>query len=254
MKRTWLKYALLGVCAYALALAITLPARYAYSMAAPRLPKTVPVTLHDLGGSLWSGRAATVAWRNTPLGELHWDISPWSLIGGRLAMAVQLQDSDSTLSGHLTLARDGNATLRDVSARLPAGRLMAFNPGLPIAADGMIAASLEEARLSPQGVPSLRGIVVWNQALLVAGQPLKLGDLKLALQPGEQGGTVGTLSDAGGPLEINGTLTLDANRSYRLDAKLRARPEADAALGNSLKLLGRPDGRGYYTLRYNGRL
>lgn len=254
MKRTWLKYVLLGLLAYTLALAVTLPARHAYSLAASRLPKTLPVTLHDLGGSLWSGRAGTVAWRNTSLGELQWDLSPWQLVSGRLAAAVQLQDSDSTLTGHLTLTRDGNATLREVNARLPAGRLMAFNPGLPIAADGVIAANLEEAQLPQQGAPTLRGAIVWSQALLVAGRPLKLGDLKLTLQPGEKGGTSGTLSDAGGPLEISGTVTLDANRSYRLEAKLRARPEADAGLGDSLKMLGRPDGRGYYALRYNGRL
>jgi len=254
VKRIWLKYVLLGLSAYALALVITLPARHAYSLAVYHLPKTLPVTLHDLGGSLWSGRAGTVAWRSTPLGGLRWELSPWSLLRGRLGLDLQLQDTNSSLAGHAAVTRDGHVLLHNVSARLPAARLMLFNTGLPIAADGNVAVNLEEVQLPPQGAPALRGTLMWSQALLVAGQPLKLGDLKLTLQPGETGGTTGTLSDAGGPLEINGTLILDANRSYRLEAKLRARPEADASLGNSLKMLGRADGRGYYTLRYTGRM
>lgn len=254
MKRTWLKYVLLGTLVYALALVALLPARHAYSLAQPYLPGAVPLTLHDLSGSLWDGRADALAWRGTSLGAIRWELSSWRLLRGQLALDMQLQDKDTLLTSNALLTRDGTLTLHNVNARLSAARLMLFNPGLPVAADGTVAVNLEEARLPPQGAPALRGAIVWSQALLVAGQPLKLGDLKLTLQPGETGGTTGTLSDAGGPLEINGTFTLDANRSYRLEAKLRARPDADASLGSSLQMLGRPDGRGYHTLRYNGRL
>lgn len=253
MKR-WLKFILLGVLAYAAALVVLFPARHAYSLAQPHIAKAAPLTLHELGGSLWSGRAAGTTWRSTSLGTLQWDISPWALLSGKVAAEVRLQDREGQLTGRINVTRDGHVTLRDLDARLPAAHLMLFNSGLPIATDGTIAVRLDEALLPPQGAPALRGTVVWNRALLVAGQPLQLGDLRLVLQPGDGGGTRGTLSDAGGPLEISGTLVLDSNRSYRLDAKLRARPEADAVLGNSLQLLGRPDGRGYHTLRYSGRL
>lgn len=253
MKR-WLKFILLGVLAYAVALVALFPARHAYNLAQPHIAKAAPLTLHDLSGSVWSGRAAGATWHSTPLGTLQWDISPWALLRGAVAAELHLQNKEGQLTSRIDVARDGNVTLRDFDARLPAAHLMLFNPGLPIATDGSLAVRLDEALLPPQGAPALRGTVVWNRALLVAGQPLQLGDLRLVLQPGDNGGTRGTLSDAGGPLEINGTLILEPNRSYRLDAKLRARPEADTALATSLQLLGRPDGRGYYTLRYSGRL
>jgi general secretion pathway protein N len=254
VKRAWLKYALVGLLTYALALIVLLPAQQAYGVAQPYLARSMPVTLHDLGGSVWSGRAGTLAWRSTPLGALQWELSPWQLLQGRLGVHWQLQDTATALTGHATVRRDGGIALRDVAARFPAAQLMLFNPGLPIAADGTIAVKLDEARLQPQAAPALRGTVVWSQALLVAGQPLKLGDLRLTLQPAENGGSSGAISDGGGPLEISGTVVLDANRSYRLDAKLRARPGADAALGTGLQLLGRADARGYHTLRYSGRL
>lgn len=253
MKR-WLKFILLGVLAYAAALVVLFPARHAYSLAQPHIAKATPLTLYELSGSLWSGRAAGTTWRSTSLGALHWDLSPWALLRGEIAAKLHLQDKEGQITSQISATRDGKVALRDLDAHLPAAHLMLFNPGLPIAADGTVTVRLDEALLPPQGAPVLRGTVVWNRALLVAGQPLQLGDLRLVLQPGDGGGTRGTLSDAGGPLEISGTLTLDPNHNYRLEAKLRARPEADAALGNSLQLLGRPDGRGYYTLRYGGRL
>lgn len=253
MKRRWLNYLALGLAAFLLALVATLPARQAYGLVQSRLGN-LPLTLHEVGGTVWSGQAGALAYRSTPLGALQWELSPWRLLLGRLALAVQLQDDAGAVSGRITVHSDGSAVLREVTGRLPAGRFMLFNPGLPIAADGIIALNLEEAQLPAEQAPALRGTVVWSQALLVAGQPLRLGDLKLTLQPGEDGGTTGVLADAGGPLEINGTLSLDKGRNYRLEAKLRARPEAEAGLGNALQMLGRPDGRGYYTLRYSGRL
>jgi general secretion pathway protein N len=254
MKKALLKYALLGVLVYLLAVIALLPASYTYSRALPYLPKTLPLALHDLDGSLWSGRANTLAWRSTPLGALQWKLSPWSLLGGQLALDVLLQDSDTHITSHAVITRDGAITLHNVNARLPAAQLLLFNTGLPIAVDGTIAVDLDEARLPQQGAPVLHGTIVWSRALLVAGQPLKLGDLRLTLQAGNNGGTSGILADSGGPLEINGSVVLDANRTYRAEAKLRARPDADTSLRNSLQFLGRPDGRGYYALRYNGRL
>lgn len=252
MKRRWLPYVLLGVLTYALALIVWLPARQVYGVVQPYLAGSTPITLHDLGGSLWAGRAGTLVWRSTPLGALRWELSFRPLLQGRVGVQWWLQDAAATLTGHVTVQRGGRITLREMAGRFPAARLQSFNPGLPIAVDGTLVIELDEAQLPPQGAPILRGTVVWNQARLLAGQPLELGDLRLTLQPAENGGSRGVISDGGGPLEITGTLVLDANLNYHLDARLRARPDAAAALSNSLRLLGRADTRGYHTLRYSG--
>lgn len=250
MKRAWLKYTLLGAGTYLVALIATLPAQLAYSLAAPHLPGNA-CNLYQLTGSIWSGRAGALACRNHTLGALDWQVAPSRLLLGRLALQGRLSNGDAAIEGQAVLDRHALA-LHDVTGQLPAATLAQFNPGLPIALDGQLSLNLAEVRLGPQ--PAVEGVVVWNRALLVAGQPLHLGDLKLTLKPDAKGGINGTLGDAGGPLEISGDITLDANRSYRLHALLRARPSADEGLRTGLAMLGRPDRGGHYTLRYNGRL
>ena len=251
MKR-WLPYLLLGCGVYLLTLVATLPAAFAYRIAGPRLIPPSPLHLYDISGSIWSGRIGTVAYGANALGSLSWHLKPLPLLLGHLALSYELDASDGTIAGTAVISR-GGVELHDLSGRLPVAALMAFNTALPFGAGGAIAFNIAQARLPARGVPSATGTLVWNRATLLANQPIPLGDLKLALRPQPKGGIDGTVSDAGGPLQINGTATLDANRGYHLDLQLRARPNADAALGNTLRMLGRPDPRGEYTLRYNGR-
>ena len=66
--------------------------------------------------------------------------------------------------------------------------------------------------------------------------------MRKALGPEEP--LTGLLSDAGGPLEIAGTVTFTPPRSYELTGKAKPRPEAPPELRNALQMLGpaTPDG------------
>lgn len=252
MKRRWLPYLLLGCGVYLLTLIATFPAALAYRIAGPRLMPSSPLHLYDISGSIWSGRIGTVVYDDHALGSLSWHLKPLPLLLGHLALSYELDASDGTIAGAAVISRSG-VEVRNLSGRLPVANLMAFNTALPFGAGGAVAFNIAQARLPARGAPSATGTLVWNRATLLANQPIPLGDLKLALRPQPKGGIDGTVSDAGGPLQINGTATLDANRSYHLDLQLRARPGAGPPLSNALSMLGRPDPRGTYTLRYNGR-
>jgi hypothetical protein len=53
------------------------------------------------------------------------------------------------------------------------------------------------------------------------------------------------VSDAGnGPLQINGTIKLKADRSYELDALVGAKPNTPQNLLRALEFLGPPDAQG----------
>ena len=54
----------------------------------------------------------------------------------------------------------------------------------------------------------------------------------------------GAVTDAGGPLEISGTVTFTPPRSYALTGTAKPRPEAPPELRNALQMLGAagPDG------------
>ena len=61
----------------------------------------------------------------------------------------------------------------------------------------------------------------------------------------EDGLLSGSLSDDGGPLEVDGSIVLTPPVNYELQAKLRARPGAPADIVQALNLAGPvgPDGR-----------
>lgn len=253
MKRRWHLYTLLGVAVYLVMLIATFPAAYAYRLLGTHLLPASPLRPYQISGSIWSGRVGTLAYGATALGALSWQVHPLQLLLGRLALHYQLALPDGSIEGTALIGRS-DLTLRKLSGRLPATALMAFNTGLPMGVDGTIAFNIAHARLPAHGTPSADGTVVWDSAALLTGQRLPLGDLKLTLKPTAHGGVDGTVADAGGgPLQLSGNIGLDANHGYHLDLRLRARPNADTALRNSLQLLGRPDPRGDYTLRYNGR-
>lgn len=253
MKRPWLGYGLLAAGAYLLTLLTTFPAAHAYRLLAPHLPPAATLSMHAVNGTLWQGRAGTLAVTGNPLGALEWEVQPAPLLRGHLALRARLRLPDGEVAGQIRLTTDELA-LQDMDGRLPAGRLLALlPPGLPLAAAGDLALHLEEAHLTAHTAPVLRGTVTWRQAQLLFGEPLALGDLQLVLTPGDEGGSIGRLSDTGGPLEIAGTLTLTAARSYRFEARLRARAAASDALRQTLALLGRPDGSGFVPLRQQGR-
>lgn len=255
MKWNWLKLSLIGMLAYVFALVALFPAHHAYGLTRPRLPEDLALNLYNLDGSICSGHAGTLSWHGVPLGALHWELDPWQLLRGQLTARLQLHGKNTQINSHATVMLDGNVVLRDLDARLSAAQLLLLlNPGLPIAAAGTVTVRLDEVHLQPPHSPVLHGVINWNQALLVVGQPLQMGNLHLTLQADDNGGTRGALGDSGGPLEVNGSVIIDPNRVFHLSVKLRPRPGAGAALDNGLQLLGDPDGRGYYNLRYRGQL
>lgn len=254
MKKGLWKYLLAGVFIYLIGLLILLPAAQVYSLAGRYLPPLRSLQAHAIQGSIWSGHLSGLAWQNYAIGDLSWTIKPLPLLLARLSVKAQLRDEDASLNGHISLFPDRRLQLRDLRALLPAARLMTYNRSLPVALDGTLNARIDEGHLQANETSALRGALVWNKAQIIFGSPLDLGDLRLELEPDDAGGTRGTLSDAGGPLEIHGSIHLDKQWNYRLQAQLRARPSADPALAETLKLMGRPDGQGYHNLRHSARL
>lgn len=253
IRAAW-KFILGGIFVYLISLLILLPASHVHALLETRMTMPRQLGMHNISGTIWSGHIASLAWQGHTLGELNWSLSPWQLLRGRLQLQTLLQGSDTTISAQLQLRSDHSLHLQDLRARLPAAQLMTFNQGLPIAIDGVISLHLEKASLRLQDKLSLQGKATWNQARLITGQPLNLGDLSLIFEPKNDGGSQGLLSDNGGPLEIKGNINLDPRGTYQFTAQLRARPGAEDNLAQILQLLDRADSRGFYQLRYSGRL
>lgn len=252
--RRWWRVGLLFLVVYLLALLATLPAAQALRWAEPALAKLPQrPTLLGVEGSLWSGHAAQLLYRGTALGELHWDISVWRLVVGRLDTRLALARDDGHLDARLVWPLGGSEwQLQQVEGQLPASLLKELLPQLVAAPGGTIGGVVKEAGFAAAQLRTLDGRLVWNRAGLTSPFALEFGDLVAQFETRPEG-VVGTIRDAGGPLQLEAQLNLAADRSYTLSGKALARSGANPALATSLSLLGQPDGQGRMPFRFVGR-
>ncbi|HEY0720400.1 MAG TPA: type II secretion system protein N [Gammaproteobacteria bacterium] len=253
--RRWRWHVLLFVAVYGVALLATLPAPLALRWMEPLLAK-VPnrPQLQGVEGTLWSGHAVQASDRGVALGELQWELSPWALLLGRLAVTLHISGSDGYLDGELATGLGmKQLQLSRVNGQLPAALLKSFAPSLPVKPAGSFALNLNEAMIEGTRLRSLDGRVVWNKGGVTAPLALEFGDLAAEFSSSDEG-VAGHVKDSGGPLQLTAELKLGADGSYTLSGKSAARSGAAPALATSLSLLGQPDAQGTIPFRFTGRL
>jgi hypothetical protein len=86
-------------------------------------------------------------------------------------------------------------------------------------------------------------------------QLLALGDYTVTFTDAPPREVAARFVDNGGPLEVNGTVSVDATRSYTLDALIEPRPGADEQLVQGLTIMtAEPDAEGRRRLTLTGSL
>jgi Type II secretion system (T2SS), protein N len=87
------------------------------------------------------------------------------------------------------------------------------------------------------------------------GELLALGDYTVTFVPTTERELEARFVDTGGPLEVSGTVKVDAGRVYTLDALIEARPSASEALVQGLDFTtAEPDAEGRRRLTLTGSL
>ena len=82
-----------------------------------------------------------------------------------------------------------------------------------------------------------------------------LGDYKVTFVPAPERGLAARFADNGGPLEVSGTVDLDAARVYTFDALIEPRPGAAEGLVQGLEIMtAEPDAEGRRRLTLTGSL
>jgi len=113
--------------------------------------------------------------------------------------------------------------------------------------DGWPAAAVGELKLT--GLESLPLIPDGT------GAYLPLGDYTVTFVPTQDGSLAARVVDNGGPLEVEGTVRLDAARGYAIDALVEPRAGAPEMLVEGLKIMtADPDAEGRRRLSLTGSL
>jgi general secretion pathway protein N len=238
MKRLWPLIAL-GVGAFDIFALVTLPA----SVVLSRLG-SAGVTAAGVSGSIWNGKAQVLQVSGVNVGSVEWDLHVLPLFTLHLNADVKVSRVDGFASSGLSVGPGGKVTLQDLSASLP---LSAINNPQLSGWNGQLNARFARLTLD-QGWPiEVDGTLDALDVVGPASRPANVGSYRVVFDPAASTAELlqGAVSDAGnGPLQINGTIKLKADRSYELDALVAAKANTPQNLARALEFLGPPDAQG----------
>jgi Type II secretion system (T2SS), protein N len=232
---------LLALVAFALTLLARLPARWL----GPLLPQGIVCTAP--AGTAWHGSCANLEARGFRAGAVRWTLRPLRLFTGRAAAALRIAPPGATLEGEFALGLlGGSLEGRDVRGEFelqPGGLL----PGIPADLNGRVRLALDAVALRGRALTALQGVIeVRDVRQRTSDGLLPLGSYELRFTgAADPAGIVsGTLRDLGGPLDVQGVLTLTPAPGYLLNGTVALRPDAPPGLARQIAFLGSPDANG----------
>jgi general secretion pathway protein N len=207
------------------------------------LPKGVEA--QDLSGSIWHGAAANVRALGHDVGGVEWQLRPIALLRLQLKTDLHWAHRGIGLAGSAVIDRAG-VTVTNVHGGGPIEDL--GDLGLESGWRGNAEIAIDELSTDLTRILSARGqIKIEDLAGPTVAGGADLGNYVLqwgshAVDP--KGVVTGELQDAGGPLQVQGTLTLTPQqRSGMVSGTIQERPGAPAELHKDLEDLARMRGR-----------
>ena len=243
-RAAWLVLA--GVLAFVVAALWMLPAEVAVRLTAGRI---APLQLAGVSGTAWHGQARQASVFGQPVGRLEWWLRPLPLLLGRTEAELRLDGPALRASTRLSESGE-QLRLSDLHAEFPA-RLLGPVLGVPaLSLRGAVSVDATEMLIA-DGLPRrVAGEGRWREAGVTGAANAEFGDI--AFRFAGEDTVAGEISDAGGPLMVDGRFTV-ALSGYDLDLQLRARDD-DPAVGDALRWLGQPQPDGSTRLLVQGGL
>lgn len=237
-----------GIAAFVVCLVAMVPAAVIVS----RLPPGLALT--GVSGTIWSGRAASLAVQRRPLGALQWSCRPWRILLLEWSCRLTLRPAGGEATADVALARGGELLLSDAAGRLPISTFEGL--ASPRGWTGLLELDIVRLRFAGSRPVEAKGRL-FVRALKApgrTGQPI--GDFELVMGEGAVGTDTltGRLRDLGGPLRVRGALELKRDGSYLLSGETAPGPGAGPPIFDTLAFLGPPDAQGRRPFTIEGTL
>lgn len=250
-----IRYTLLGIFFFLIALVVTLPANLTYGYWKQYLGQKQNINVSGIEGSVWSGSAAQATIQGQRFHPLEWTVHPLSLLLGKAELGVEFTVEDGFGKGNAGYSLLGGYYLKDVEAWLPLTMVARFVNLAALRPGGKININLEKLHFDGKSVTAAEGKLAWLDAEITVFQPVPLGNYEFTLHHEEESeNIVGVLSDKGGPMEANGRLSLTPAGDYEFNAQIAVRDNSRQDLKQALQSMGRPDREGKVKLSQKGNL
>jgi len=235
-----------GIATLLLGLVLLFPARVAYRWFAP-----AAVAFSGVDGTLWRGKAGDGQIGGVYLRNINWRMRPAALLTGRIAYNVDADTASGFLTADVALSPGGNVLATDLNASLSLQSMqqLARMSGL----DGMLSLQFERLEIV-DGLPVAASgtLEVANlRAPLIYRAPI--GGFRAEFFTQETG-VVASIEDTQAVIDLAGSLSIGADRSYRFVAQVAPKADTPADLREQMRFLGSPNQRGQYEMRLEGQL
>jgi hypothetical protein len=236
----------LGLAAFLVAVLVVLPSRWM----AWALPAQVQCATWT--GSVWRGQCTglTVQQARAPLEiqTLRWKLHPLSLLRLAVKADFSARTAQGTVSGVAKLERQGRMAVEDLAVDALFDRRLATM--LAEGWSGQLEARNLTLQMQGNTLQALSGEVVLRD--FKDAQGATFGSYRLVFPPADAPPFAGTITDSGGPLAVEATVTISADRRWQLDGLITPRSDASPELRSRLAILAAPDTNGGHRLLSEG--
>lgn len=243
------KWVVLAIFTYLMLLIAYLPAAHVVAFVQKNNPQ-LPIIIGKTNGTVWSGSVEQVVSQGIVLKNLHWELSPWSLLIGRASIDLKGGDirasEQAYIKGNLTtsLFKLANFKAHELKLFLPARSVMAQVPlPVPVAADGRFRVDIktfefDDACVDLDGKGSwLKGTVSGPSGVILFGNFDAIlaceGDqFSLAIQPENK-------------LNLDAKVLLSVDGKYKIDGRFKPSDDMPKEVHQAASFFGGADNEGF---------
>ncbi|MCC5826827.1 type II secretion system protein N [Alkalimonas sp.] len=243
------KLVVLGGVSYLFCLLVLTPASWWLKLA----PLPADVRLGQVHGTLWQGRIQALSYQSLELRQLQWQLSPWRLLTGTLAVQLQAGElsemEQAYVNGQLRYGFSG-LQLQDTLVRYPVRDIAPLlRLPLPVGADGTLMLDIDVYQQGAPWCKTLQGQASWQQARLQP--PTGWIDLQhifasLACDEGE----LVLITDGQNPLGLDVTARLQAAGRFSVDGTLKPDASMPEEVHQAMQFVGAPNAEGRFRIRF----
>jgi len=247
--KKYIYYAFMIAGLYLFFLITNLPARFVLSVI--NLP--ADIKLSSVSGTIWSAKVKNFQYKSIELGSVKWELHPLNLLSGSVSADVSIINNKQYINTEVSFTASGKIELEETRFLIELSSFQPLTYGMPFAYDGKVSGYFPVSYILMNEYVALNGKLSLNSLKLISPQQQLFGDFVIDFRAEKEGQTSGQIKDTGGPLSMEGQLTLNKSGILNLSAKMAAR-EAGNSLDNMLALFGRKDGSGRIQLNHKFKL
>ncbi|MCK5880612.1 MAG: type II secretion system protein N [Sinobacterium sp.] len=255
------------LCVFVVIVAIKMPASFVLGQLANQ---TQAIYLESIQGSIWQGRAqhvqiklpaGTVGRRAkvVHLGAVEWQLSFWRLLTGNVALQLNTEHPNQTISTHLMASYfDKSIEFDETRLEVDLPFALTFYP-VPAKINGTAELNLQQLSVAMRDdmpfVNAIEGQLLVSQLNVAVTAPVELGDFGININSDDEGVIHATLSDVDATVSVSGKASLNqTSKAYSANGDITPTAKTDKMVTQALNFIAKKQADGRYVINYDGVL